>query len=170
MSTPRTLVIYYSLSGHSRDIALTIARSLGADVEEIKSSRSFGTGVSSSLLWQLFKCRVFGAIWPVLSIGRNASDYDVVIIGGPIWVGRLAPPVMAWLQQTNIPSSTRLAVFVTAGRPAPFPRAFADVAALMSRSDLVTAHFPDEAKASEAEAAQVLSFRESVVGARSLAA
>lgn len=170
MSTPRTLVVYFSLSGHSCDIAKAIARRIGADIEEIKWNRPGVARFGLTVMWRLTACRVFGRSWPILASERDAASYDLVIIGGPIWVGRLAPPVMAWLKQSRLPNNVRLALFATAGRTTPFPRAFADVAELTSRTDIVAAHFPDAAKASDAEAEQVRTFCEFIVTARSLAA
>jgi len=92
----KTLVVYFSRSGHTEQVAGEIARRCSADLETIREARD-RTGV-----WGY--CR---AAWdalvraapPVLAPVRDPAQYDLVVIGTPIWNFQLAPPVRSYAKQ-----------------------------------------------------------------------
>jgi flavodoxin len=91
----RTLVVYYSRSGNSRAVAEEIADSLdGADIEEIRDTadRSGFRGY-----WRSFLDAVARRGTELAAPGRDVSAYDLVIVGGPVWVGTPSSPVRSWL-------------------------------------------------------------------------
>ncbi|MCX7751028.1 MAG: flavodoxin [Candidatus Bipolaricaulota bacterium] len=109
----KALVVFYSRSGRTRDVGHTIAEALGADVEEIETKRSY-RGILG-----LGRC-VVGAIrreeFAIEPPKRKAQDYDLVVVGAPIWAGRAAPPALAYLAQIK-GSVRKVAFFVTSGGP-----------------------------------------------------
>lgn len=95
MSDMRTLVVYYSRSGNSRNVAEEIALTLGgAEVEEIRDTVD-RRGLRGYLRSFLEGMR--GRKTQLASPGRNVSGYDLVIVGGPVWVGAPSSPVRTWL-------------------------------------------------------------------------
>ncbi len=95
MQELRTLVVYYTRSGHTRTAAQAIARALdGADVEEIRddADRSGWRGYLRSGREAIRRERATLA-WP----GRDVSAYDLVVVGTPVWFSSLSSPVRAWL-------------------------------------------------------------------------
>ncbi len=106
-----TLIVFYSRGGHTRQIATELAAQCGADLEEIREARSRDGfwGYCRSALQLLT-----GALPPILKPSRDPANYDVVIIGTPVWVQRPAPPVRAYLQQ-NATSLGQVAYFCTLG-------------------------------------------------------
>lgn len=112
---PRTLIAYYSRTGHTRAVAREIAELAGpdTDVEEILEAtpRPGALGWARCVLEALLHRR------PRLRAATHRpAGYDLVLVGGPIWMGRLAPAVRAYVADAIAPS-TRVAYFVTQDGP-----------------------------------------------------
>ena len=91
----RTLVVYYSRSGHTRAVAEEIARSFGgAEVEEIRDTVD-RAGLRG--YWRSFRDAMRKRTTTLVNSGRNVGDYDLVVVGGPVWVGAPSSPVRTWL-------------------------------------------------------------------------
>lgn len=92
----KTLVVYFSLSGHTRQVASEIATRCGADLEAIREhqDRSGAWGYLRSA-WQA----MLRAAPPIKPAARDPAGYELVIIGTPIWSFHLAPPVRSYAQQ-----------------------------------------------------------------------
>jgi flavodoxin len=121
----RTLVAYDALSDHAREIANEIRDATGARLEEIcePGTRRGFAGVIGVL---------FGAVVrrtaSILSARNNPADYDLLLIGGPVWAGRMPAPVRAYAQRFGT-SATRVAFFCTEGQRGA-DSAFADLETL----------------------------------------
>jgi flavodoxin len=107
----KTLVVYYSLTGNTRQIAEAIAAALDADIEVIEDTfnRDTGLGRPRSALEGLLGLR--SSITPPK---HDLSEYDLVVVGTPIWSARQSSPVRAYLSQHRA-SLERVAFFCTQG-------------------------------------------------------
>jgi flavodoxin len=107
----KTLVVYYSLTGHTRQIAEAIAAALDADLEVIEDTfnRDTGLGRPRSAIEALLGLR--SSITPPK---HDLSEYDLVVVGTPVWAARLSSPVRAYLSQQRA-SLERVAFFCTQG-------------------------------------------------------
>lgn len=94
-SPPRsTLVVYFSRHGHTRRVAQVIAEQCGADTEEIVD------GIDRHGVWGYLRSLAEAVLRRPVAIQpsrRSPRDYDIVIIGTPIWAWHLASPVRAYL-------------------------------------------------------------------------
>lgn len=90
----KTLVVYYSMSGATKVAAEAVAKDLGADVEVIidAEKRSGILGFIKSGYQAMG-----GKSSKIGEIKSKIEDYDLVVIGTPIWVGRISSPVNAFL-------------------------------------------------------------------------
>jgi flavodoxin len=105
----KILVVYYSWSGKTAKVAKALAQSLAADLEEIKDAKR------RAGLFAFFRSAVEAAQNKpafILPPSRNVADYDVVVLGCPVWAHNMASPMRAYImqQKNNI---KQLAVFCT---------------------------------------------------------
>ena len=108
---PRSLVVYFSRTGHTKQVATSIAAALAADLEEIvdPTSRSGVTGYLRSGLEAAFHRLV-----PIGPTVREPSQYDLVVVGSPVWNMSVASPVRSYLHRHRNEFS-RIAFFCTCG-------------------------------------------------------
>ena len=138
----KTLVAYYSMTGHTRSLANEVRDVTGAELEEIQEPRP-RHGFSGTLR-ALFD-GVARRTPPILVTGHDPADYDLLVIGGPVWAGRMAAPVRTYAKRYGA-SARHVAFFCTeGGRGA--EAAFADLEALCQRPPEATlvvdaAHLP----------------------------
>lgn len=102
----KVLISYYSLRTHTKRVAEKIAKHLDADIETIidkKDRRHLVTWHLSSFDEELKTPTTIAK--PKL----NSSEYDLVIIGTPIWDG-ITPAVKKYLQTNKF---KKVAFFIT---------------------------------------------------------
>jgi hypothetical protein len=66
--------------------------------------------------------------------------YSLVVIGSPVWAGRLSPPMRSYLQSLD-GRIERTAAFWVSGSGAPYRSIGAEIARLTKRSPVATASF-----------------------------
>lgn len=111
---PKGLVIYYSLSGMTRQVAQEIARVGGWDVGEIREVKP------RKGAWAHLRSgadALFGSEPPITYAGPDPAGYDFVILGTPVWVSRIASPVRSFMKQyaSKLPRVGLLLTFGSAG-------------------------------------------------------
>lgn len=92
----RVLLVYYSRTGRTKDIALAIKSKLECDILEIHDTanrKGFMGYMKSSLQ------SIFGQQTELNIIEHNPKDYEIVVIGTPIWVQNMSVPVRTYLTQ-----------------------------------------------------------------------
>lgn len=110
MKKGRILVVFYSRTGHTRKLGERIAKILKADKEEIIDSDNreglFGwlRGGKDAYKRKLAK----------ISYKKDCSNYDLVIIGTPVWAGTMTPAVRTYIQE-NKEKFRKIAFFCTFG-------------------------------------------------------
>ena len=107
----KVLVVFYSRSGHTRAVGQQIAAMLYAAVEEIQdleNRKGFVGCLRSGFEGVREKpANIRPPVEPV-------SEYDLVVIGTPVWAGKLASPTRAYLEQVR-GGLTQAAFFCTSG-------------------------------------------------------
>ena len=95
----RVLVVYYSLSGHTKDIAERIASKARADIYEIKTKEKLNTTPWYYLtLRRQLKTENYPGLAGALP---DFSKYDTVFVGAPVWWYTIATPVLSFLRQAD---------------------------------------------------------------------
>ncbi len=95
----RVLVIYYSLSGHTRDIAERIRNFTGADMYEIKPLQEIS---ANPLFYLKVRSQLKNKKFPELEGEMpDVSKYDMVFVGAPVWWYTIATPGFSFLEQMD---------------------------------------------------------------------
>lgn len=127
----KNLVVYYTRTGNARFVAETIAAEIGADVEEIvdlkKRSGALGflSGGSDARR---------GKKTEIAPTKKSPTDYDLIIVGTPVWAGRPVPAILTYLKKNDL-SGKKVAIFFTQGGKK--PSAIDQTKALMPNSESV---------------------------------
>jgi flavodoxin len=109
---PKILLVYYSRSGNTRVLAEALIQKLGCEWVELRPKTDYSRGV-----WGFLKALLHsmgGRIPEIEVIGKRAESYELVIVGGPIWGGRIATPVRSFLRGHQ-KKLKRVAFFATQG-------------------------------------------------------
>lgn len=103
------LVVFYSLEGHTKFIAETIAKELNCDLLELKPEKEFPKSKFRKYIWG-GKSVVFNEKPKLKNEIPNLDKYDTVVIGTPIWASTYAPPINTFISQNKI-SGKNIAIF-----------------------------------------------------------
>lgn len=107
----KILVVCYSRTGNTGRVAADLARRLDADIENIRDAQH-GAGLFGQIMGAYRAWReVPGVIAPVQ---HDPLRYAMVIVGTPVWAGRMTPTVRAYLEKFKGSLHNR-AFFVTSG-------------------------------------------------------
>ena len=112
-TTPQILVLYYSQTSNTKAVAEEIAKQLGADIEEIVPVNPYD-GDFQATIERCMQEKEQGVITEIQPLASDINKYDVVFIGYPVWFGTYAPPVAAFLKQTDL-SGRKIVPFCTFG-------------------------------------------------------
>ena len=96
-SLGKTLVIYYSLSGRTKDIALQIQSLTNAELYEIKPKEEIKQVPS---LYLTSKKQISSGKYPaIVNDFPNIEEYDTIFVGSPIWWYTASPVVLEFLKE-----------------------------------------------------------------------
>jgi flavodoxin len=108
----RTLIVYYSFDGNTKFIAEIIAKTIKADLLELKPKEEITRGPLKHL-WG--GRQVMMKEKPELfSFDKNPDDFDVIYIGTPVWAFNYAPAINAFLSKTEL-KRKKIALFCCHG-------------------------------------------------------
>lgn len=125
------LVVFYSRTGSTRKVGETIARHLKADLEEIFDAKNrqgflgyFSAGMDAFLKRET----------ELFNYSKDPADYDLVIIGTPIWSIGIAPAIRTYVRQIE-PKLKKVAFFCCKSS-SPAKQAFDDLAHLCGKQPI----------------------------------
>lgn len=107
----RTLVVHYSRTGRTEQVARRIASAMDADEETIMDD-TYRLGVLGYMRCAYEAMRDKCA--PIDVPRYDPAHYDLVIVGSPVWGSALSSPVRSYLHRQG-PCIKTLAVFCTEG-------------------------------------------------------
>ncbi|MBP5541824.1 MAG: NAD(P)H-dependent oxidoreductase [Bacteroidales bacterium] len=110
---PKTLVLYYSLTGNTQAVAEEIANRLGSDIEGIACVDPYDTNFQACIQ-RCMQEREQGVLPDIQPVNADLSQYDIIFIGYPVWFGTYAPPVITFLNNADL-SGKKIVPFCTFG-------------------------------------------------------
>lgn len=145
----KTLVLYYSQTGTTKQVADEIQRQLNADIDSIVPVESYGYDYDATIQRWLKEREdsVKVAIKPVQS---DINDYDTIFIGFPIWGGTYASPVTTFLSDNSLEGKIVI-TFATFGSGGIEP-ATKDVEAMQPKAKVIEGYGVRNARISKSPA------------------
>ncbi len=107
----RVLVVYYSRTGHTKQVAGEIVKALQCDSEEILDTVNRRGPIGFLLSG---RSAGSGGLTKLKPIQKDPAGYDLVVIGTPIWARHVSTPVRTYLAE-NKDKLKKVAFFVTEG-------------------------------------------------------
>lgn len=136
----RSLVLYYSRTGHSRRLAERLAEATGADLKALTLAR-YSQGVFGFLRAGFDSLRQVSLSQPGQQL--DLSPYDRLILCGPVWTAYPAIPLRDILRlKGQLPPT--VALFLTCGATAPEAKTLESAAADLGRPLAATASLPND--------------------------
>lgn len=108
----KVLVAYYSRTGFSKKIATLISKELKCDIDEIidKKDRSGAKG------YMLGGKDAMAKSLTKISHTGNPKEYDLIIIGGPVWAWTVSPAIRTYIDKNSDALKVKkVAFFATQG-------------------------------------------------------
>ena len=109
----KTLIVYFSYSGNTRIISNYINSKINSDMLELETLVKYSDDYSQ-VTYQ-GKDEVEQEFKPRLKVNDlNLQDYDIILLGSPIWWYTIAPAVRTFLSENDL-SGKKLFPFITNG-------------------------------------------------------
>ncbi|MBN1274674.1 flavodoxin [Candidatus Woesearchaeota archaeon] len=120
----KALVAYYSRTGNTQKVGRAIAKRLGADADDIIDR----TPRKGLIGWLRGGRDALRKRLTIITTKKRPEDYDLVIIGTPVWAATLAPAARTYLAEHRL---RKVAFFCTyGGKPG---RTFKDMESLSEK-------------------------------------
>jgi len=107
----KTLIVFYSRTNTTKKIAEKIAERIGADLEILVDKKNRAGAVGWLVAGKDAGRRKSTEID---NTKYDSNDYDLVILGTPVWVGNFTPAVRRYIE-LNKSKFKKLAFFTTQG-------------------------------------------------------
>ena len=101
----KVLVLYYSQTSNTEQVANEIASRLNADKEAIVAVNPYD-GDFHATIERCMQEREQGVLPEIQPVAANLDDYEVIFLGYPVWFGTFAPPVITWLNSVDLSGKT----------------------------------------------------------------
>ncbi len=108
----KTLIVYYSHSNHTEEIANIIKQYLNCDIKKIKSEEyeNINTIDLTNLVTEQIQKNYLPKTEKV-----DISGYNVIFIGSPVWKGDLSLPVKSFLINNDFKNKTIIPFYTFGG-------------------------------------------------------
>lgn len=110
----KRLVVYYSLSGNTKEAAEKIAGALSADLMELQTEKDMPKFFPAQIIVGGGQV-AFNHIPKLKPLTKDVSSYDEIILGSPIWNSKGVPAVNAFLQVENYAQKVTSLFFLSGG-------------------------------------------------------
>lgn len=110
----KKLVVYYSLSGNTKEAAIKIAKAIDADLLELETVKNMPKGFAAQII--VGGGQVMMKYIPELKpFDKNVEEYDEIILGSPIWNSKGVPAINAFLKDESAAAKVTSLFFLSGG-------------------------------------------------------
>ena len=109
----KVLVLYYSITNTTKQVAEYIQQKTGADIELIEPVEAYSS-VYDEIIQRSNKEREGNVLPELKPLKVNLDDYDIIFLGYPLWFGTYAQPVKTLLASGVLNGKT-VVPFCTSG-------------------------------------------------------
>ncbi|MBR1907804.1 NAD(P)H-dependent oxidoreductase [bacterium] len=113
----KKLVVYFSASGVTKDLAENLSKAANADIYEIKPKEPY---TDADLDWRdknarsTVEMKDHNSRPAIINDNLNIKDYDTIFVGFPIW-WYIAPTIINTFLETYDFSNKKIILFATSG-------------------------------------------------------
>lgn len=107
------LFLYYSHTGNGKVVASKM-KELGYEIREVKPKKDISSKFFPSMMQGGFLALIH-AKSKLVSFDSDISSFDEVVLGSPIWNGRLSSPINTVLSKLDLASIKKLSFVLYAG-------------------------------------------------------
>ena len=97
----KAIVVYYSLEGNTAYAAEKIAAALGADSLRLQPKKAYPDSGFRKFFWG-GKSAVMAETPALEPYDFRAEDYDLVVLGFPVWAGNVTPPIRTFVSEHRL--------------------------------------------------------------------
>lgn len=105
----KKIVIFYSFEGNTKLIAENIAKTIDADLLELKPKKEIKSKGFMKYIWG-GKAVIMKTKPELFPIDKDIQKYDVLLIGTPVWAWTYAPPLNTFFTAYSL-SNKKIALF-----------------------------------------------------------
>ena len=107
----KTAIVFYSMHGNVRYVAEKVAKETGADLIELIPKKAYPDKGMRQFIWG-GSAVTFKKKPDLEPYTFDASKYDTVIIGTPVWASSFVPPLRTFLEDNDL-TGKKIAVIAT---------------------------------------------------------
>ncbi len=100
----KVLLVYFSWGGNTRAVATQIQELAGCDIVEVEPEEAYPDTYET--VRPIAYEELENGSRPIKTKVNNMTDYDILIVGTPIWGGHLTPPMKLFLQSYDLNGKT----------------------------------------------------------------
>lgn len=126
-------LVFYSYTGHTKQIVQMIKENVTCDVFELKPKVPYSDDYNQVVVQG--QEEVEREFEPELEVEIDISDYDIILLGSPIWWYTFAPTVRSFLTNTIITNQKIIPFFTNGGYGV--GHSFKDMKELCPNSEIV---------------------------------
>ena len=97
----KVLVVYFSLTGHIKAIAEIVQKALDADTVAIKPVKGLDPNKGMTFAWGGYQAKM-KKIPELEPYECDVGNYDLVVLGSPVWAWTLSPPIRSFLKENDL--------------------------------------------------------------------
>lgn len=130
----KTVVVYYSLDGHTHSVATKISERLDCPVIRLRLQKEFSSTNTFLKYFWAGKSSVFHDKPALANTDVDLHAYDTLVIATPVWAGNLSSPVRSFLAGHSLDGKRVILVATNSGGS--FEKCFTTMRKLLSSASV----------------------------------